>query len=115
MSNTESNPDSLLREKARLRKIGFVILVLGLVSAGLLYWMRNRPEDPALAEYRQSEERNASYQMQRLYGASGDVTHKLLDAMKRPANQAVVIIALTALVSGACFYLGRPFPNHKTD
>lgn len=109
MSNLESSHDSLLREKARLRKIGSVILIAGLVSAGLLYWIRNRPEDPALAEYRQSEERNATYQMERLYGTSGDVTHKLMDAMKRPGNQALAIVALTALASGACFYLGRPF------
>ena len=115
MSNTESSQDSLPHEKARLRKIGLVILLLGLVSAGLLYWIRNRPEDPALAEYRQSEERNARYQMEKLYGTSGDVTHKLLDAMERPGNQALAIIALTALVSGLCFYLGRPFPDdHKT-
>ncbi|HLX71055.1 MAG TPA: hypothetical protein VKV04_15625 [Verrucomicrobiae bacterium] len=107
----EPSPDSLLREKARLRKIGLVILLLGLAGAGLLYWIRNRPEDPALAEYRQSEERNASYQMEKLYGTSGDVTHKLLDAMKRPGNQALAIIALTTLVSGTCFYLGRSFPD----
>lgn len=115
MSNTEPNPDSLPCEKARLRKIGLVILLLGLVSAGLLYWIRNRPEDPALAEYRLSEERNAKLQMERLYGTSGDVTHKLMDVMSRPGNQALAIIALTAIVSGACFYLGRPLPDeHET-
>lgn len=110
-----SGTESLRREKARLRKIGLILLIAGLCCAGLVYWIGNRPEDPALAEYRQSEERNASRQMESLYGTSGDVMHKVMDAMHRPGNQALAIIGLTALVSGVCFYLGRPFPeNHET-
>jgi hypothetical protein len=106
--------ESLQREKARLRKIGLIVLIVGLGSAGLVYWAGNRPEDPTLAEYRQSEERNASRQMQSLYGASGGVMHKFMDAMRRPGNQALAIIVLTAVVSGVCFYLGRPIPdNHE--
>lgn len=103
--------DSLRREKARLRKIGLSILLAGLGCAGLVYWMGNRPEDPALAEFRQSEERSASRQMESLYGTSGDVMHKFMNAMSRPGNQALAIIALTAVVSGVCFYLGRPISD----
>jgi hypothetical protein len=107
--------ESLRREKARLRKIGLIVLIAGLACAGLVYWIGNRPEDPALAEYRQSEERNATRQMETLYGTSGDVMHKLMNAMKRPGNQALAVIALTGLVSGVCFYLGRPFSeDHQT-
>jgi hypothetical protein len=94
-----------------LRKIGLIILLAGLGTSGVVYWIGNRPQDPALAEYRQSEDRNASRQMESLYGTSGDVMHKLMNAMKRPGNQALAIIALTAVVSGVCFYLGRPFPE----
>lgn len=113
--NTEvpTGGESLHREKARLRKIGLIVIVVGLVSAGLVYWIGNRPEDPALAEYRQSEERSATRQMESLYGTSGDVMHKLMDAMKRPGNQALGIIVLTMLVSGGCFYLGRPLPEDR--
>ena len=115
MPDTEAseNLDSLRHEKARLRKIGLIILLAGLCSAGLVYLIGNRPEDPALAEYRQSEERNASRQMETLYGTSGDVMHKLMNAMKRPGNQALAIIALTVVVSGGCFYLGRPFAEDQ--
>jgi len=113
--NTEAptSPESLHREKARLRKIGLIVILAGLTSAGLVYWLGTRPEDPALAEYRQSEERNASRQMETLYGTSGDVMHKLMNAMKRPGNQALAIIALTVVVSGGCFYLGRPFAEDQ--
>jgi hypothetical protein len=111
--NTEvpTSSESLHREKARLRKIGLIILLVGLCCAGLVYWIGNRPEDPALTEYQQSEERNARRQMESLYGTSGDVMHKLMDAMKRPGHQALAIIVLTAVVSSVCFYLGRRFPE----
>lgn len=103
--------ESLHREKARLKKVGGVILLLGLVSAGLLYWIRTRPEDPALAQYRQDEARVVSRQMQMLYGTSGSVMQDFLTALKRPGTQAIIIIVVTALISGACFYLARPFPK----
>ena len=107
--------DSLRREIARMRKLGLIVLLAGLVSAGLVYWIGNRPEDPALAEYRQSEERNASRQMESLYGTSGDVMHKLMDAMRRPGNQALAIIGFAVVVSGVCFYLGRPFGDKQEN
>lgn len=99
------------REKARLKKVGVIILLLGLVSAGLLYWIRARPEDPALEQYRQDQSRAVSRQMQMLYGTSGNVMEDFVTALKRPGIQAIIIIVVTAVISGACFYLARPFPN----
>lgn len=99
------------REKARLRKIGLIILIAGLCSAGVVYWIGKRAEDPALADYRQAEARAESRQMEMLYGTSGDIMQELVTAMKRPGNQALAIVAVTALVSCACFYLGRPLPD----
>jgi len=103
--------ESLHREKARLKKVGALILLLGFASAGMLYWIRTRPEDPALEQYRQDESRAVSRQMQMLYGSSGNVMQDFVTALKRPGTQAIVIIAVTALISGACFYLARPFPE----
>ena len=111
---TPESPDeleSLQREKARLKKVGAAILLLGLVSAGLLYWIRTRPEDPALEQYRQDESRAVSRQMQMFYGTSGNVMQDFVTALKRPGTQAIIIVVVAALISGACFYLARPFPN----
>jgi hypothetical protein len=103
--------ESLHREKARLRKVGVIILFLGLASAGLLYWIRTRPEDPALEQYRRDESRAVSRQMQMLYGTSGNVMQDFLTALKRPGTEAIIIVIVTTLISGACLYLGRPFPR----
>lgn len=103
--------DSLRREKARLKTIGIIILLAGFASAGLLYWIRARPEDPALEQYRENLSRSETRQMESLYGTSGDVMQKLMTAFKRPGTQAITIVVFTVVISGACFYLGRPFPK----
>jgi hypothetical protein len=108
-AETAASLESLHREKARLRKIGVIVLLAGFCIAGLLYWTGNRPDDPALADYRQAEARAETRQMESLYGTSGDIMQKFMTAIKRPDTQAIAIIVITALVSGACFYLGRPF------
>ncbi len=106
-----ANLESLHREKARLRKIGLVILLVGLCSAGLVYWIGKSREDPALAQYRETEARAETRQMEQLYGTSGDVMQKLLTGMRRPRNQALTIVFATVLFSAGCFYLGRPLPD----
>lgn len=116
-TRTESpeSPESLHREKARLRKAGFIILLTGLCCAGVVYWIGSRPQDPALAQYREAEARAETRQMEMLYGTSGDIMQKFMTAMKHPGTQAVAIVAVTALVSCGCFYLGRPFPNGEAE
>ncbi len=106
-----SAQDSLHREKALLRKIGMIVLMLGLCSAGLVYWLGLRPQDPNLAEYRESVAIAEKRQMQRLYGQSGGITDDVLIDLKRPGTQSVIIILLTGFISGGCFYLGHPLPK----
>jgi hypothetical protein len=101
----------LHREKARLRLMGIIILVVGLSSAGLVYWHGTRAEDFRLEQYEEAQARAESRQMQLLYGTSGGVMQDFLNALKLPGNQALAISAVTVLIAGACFYLGRPFPT----
>jgi hypothetical protein len=112
--SAETDHASLHREKARLRLIGVIVLMLGLGSAGLVYWIGNRaPEDARLDEYRQSQARAESRQMQMLYGTSGGLMEDFLNALKRPGNQALGIGMITGLVAAGCFYLGRPLPKSE--
>jgi hypothetical protein len=111
-SDASGDLAALNREKARLRLAGVIVLSLGLVSAGVLYWARTR--DSNLDQYREAQARAESRQMQILYGTSGGLTADLTNALKQPANQALIIAVVSALLSGACFYLGRPLPS-STD
>jgi hypothetical protein len=97
---------ALNREKARLRKAGAIILAVGLISAGLLYWLRTH--DSNLDELRESQARAESRQMQLLYGRSGGITEDLSNALKRPGPQAGLIVAISGIIAAGCFYLGQP-------
>lgn len=112
-TNQNASPDSasLHREKARLRLIGIFILVLGVSIAGLVYWHGTRAQDARVEQYEQAQTRAETRQMQMLYGTSGGLMEDFLTALKRPGNQALLIIAISSLVAGGCFYLSRPLPN----
>ncbi len=49
--------------------------------------------------------------MQLLYGTSGGIVDDILNGLKRPRNQALLILAIGGIVAAGCFYLGRPLPE----
>lgn len=99
------------RRRARLRTVGFLILVLGLGSAGLVYRLGTRPAeaqpDLALVGYSRSRSR----QMSMLYGKSGLLIDDLCESLKHPGTQGVLLASFAALVASGCFYLAR-FPEN---
>lgn len=111
----QSDHASLHREKARLRWIGLVVLVLGLATAGIVYWHGTRGQDADLQmqEYEQSKARAESRQMQMLYGTSGGLMQDFFDSMKQPGNQAMAIGGISVVIAAACFYLGRPLADDE--
>lgn len=100
---------ALHREKRRLRTAGAIILAVGLISAGLLYWLRT--ENSNLDQLRESQARAESRQMQLLYGRSGGITEDLSNTLKRPGPQAWLIVIISGVVAAGCFYLGQPIPE----
>ena len=110
-AETSIDSAALHREKARLRLIGIIVLLLGLGIAGIVYWHGQPAEDARLEEFEQSQIRAESRQMQILYGTSGGVMEDLLNDLKQPKNQALAIVIISGLIAAGCFYLGRPFPE----
>lgn len=94
------------RQAKRLRRAGILVLLLGLATAGMLYWIRTHTgpnEDDLLAGNAKAE----SYQMEMLYGKMGLLTHKLSEALKQPGTQACLIAAVSVLTALGCFYVAR--------
>jgi flagellar basal body-associated protein FliL len=103
-----SNRDSGSRGRTRLRIIGVVALLLGLGSAGIVYWMGTRAadvsDDSSMAGFNKADSR----QMGMLYGQMGVMMQELIDDLKRPSIQAIIILVIAALVAVGCFYFARP-------
>jgi len=108
MDPVPANPPALsastLKHRARFRTAGRVALALGIASASLLYWLRTRNPgsgtDPMLEGYSKPEIR----QMEILYGKMGIVTSDLLDSLKQPGTQAMLILGVSGLLAAGCFF-----------
>jgi hypothetical protein len=105
--NTHENPSTSgvrTRRVRQVRIVGLIVLLLGLGSAGGVYWLGTREpdlaDDPMMLRYRKTTTR----QMGLLFGRAGLMTDDATEALKRPGNQAVVIVAFSTIVSLGCFY-----------
>src|ERR1700691_1786092 len=99
--------DSSKRRAQRLRIIGRVILILGIASAGIVYWLGTRSadlsDDPSMVGYNKPEQR----QMEILYGKQGELIEDWSNDLKQPGTQAIIIGVAAGLVAGGCFYFAR--------
>ena len=108
MSKETPGPIASARQRARkFRVTGVVILTLGIVVAGVVYWLGTRSPDlsasPSMAGYDKPVQR----QMAMLYGRQGRLIEEWSDDLKQPGTQAFLIVAAAALVAGVCFYFAR--------
>ena len=102
-----SGPHSSSRRSAQLRMIGIVVLVLGLGSAGVVYWLGTRSpdvmDDISMLGYNKAQTR----QMGMLYGKMGPVIEEWFDDLKQPGTQAEIIVVVSILAGAGCFYFAR--------
>ena len=95
------------RHSARLRMIGIIVLVLGLGSAGAVYWLGTHApdvsDDISMVGYNKARTR----QMGMLYGKMGPIIEGWFDDLKEPGTQAEIIVAVSILISAGCFYFAR--------
>ena len=83
------------------------MLVLGLGSASVVYWLGTRAADVSgdlsMVGYNKSEER----QMGILYGKQGELIEEWTNDLKQPGTQAAIIAAAAILFAAGCFYFAR--------
>jgi flagellar basal body-associated protein FliL len=107
VNDEKTSPDSSPKRAARLRTIGVIVLVLGLGSAGLVYWLGTRSpdvmDDLSMVGYNKAQTR----QMGMLYGKMGPVIEEWFDDLKQPGTQAKIIVVVSTLIAAGCFYFAR--------
>jgi len=114
VNDEKTSPDSSSKRAARFRLIGIIVLVLGLGSAGVVYWLGTRSpdvtDDLSMVGYNKAQTR----QMAMLYGKMGPVIEEWFDDLKQPGTQAEIIVAISILVAIGCFYIAR-LSGHDND
>jgi hypothetical protein len=114
MSVNDKTPgpvSSARRQARRLWFIGIIVLLLGMSSAGVVYWIGTRAadlsDDPSMAGFDKAQSR----QMGILYGKQGELIQDLSDDLKQPGTQAFIIAAASVAVACGCFYFARLLEN----
>ena len=103
MDNASARRDSTGRESAQLRVIGIVVLVMGILGAGVFYVIETRYAKPTMNELMPGYARQEARQIGMLMGTFGVQMLEWRDALERPGTEAVLIAAASALVALACF------------
>jgi hypothetical protein len=103
--NQQPTDETALKRGVRLKRIGAVVLALGIAGAGFVYWHGTRSADfsgdPSMARFNRAQ----AHQMGVMYGKSGQMVDDLVDALKNPDVQAGLIAAISVLFALSCFYL----------
>lgn len=106
-SNGAAGAVSSRKQQKRLRVIGILVLFLGLVCAGAIYWTGTHSTEPSEDELLPGNARAESHQMELLYGKMGLLTMELSDDLKQPGTQALLIAIGSVLAAAGCFYFAR--------
>ena len=100
---------------ARLRLIGALVLICGVVSACVLYWIQIRSAAPELDESAWGYARAQQHQMGQMMGTLGVMMAKWTDALGEPGPQAIIIATAAALVAALCFRVAFLMDLPQTD
>lgn len=106
-NNPIGAPHPSRKQPKRLRLIGVIVLLLGLVGAGVVYWRGTHSTEPSEDELLPGNARAESRQMEILYGKLGLLTWELSDDLKQPGTQAFLIATVSVLFAAGCFYFAR--------
>jgi hypothetical protein len=86
---------------------GGIVLLLGISSACLVYWIRTRSpdlsDDLSMVGFNRAESR----QMGQLFGKMGLLIEDWTNDLKQPGTQAILIASATILIALGCFYFAR--------
>jgi hypothetical protein len=84
-----------------------LVLLVGIGSAGLIYWIGTRSpdvmNDPSMVGFNNARRR----QMGNLYGKMGLELDQFFDDLKQPGTQAEILIGISILAAAGCFYFAR--------
>jgi len=111
--NNQPGAEPVERRTKHWRTTGVCVLLLGGVIAGLVWWRGTQSpsiqDDPAMLGFNRAAHR----QMGMFFGKSGYLIDDLLDSLKEPDTQAILIGATALVIAIVCFLFARlPAASH---
>jgi hypothetical protein len=107
VNDPQPGPVPASRRSARLRLIGIIVLLAGVIGAGTVYWLGSRSpnisDDLSMVGFNRAQRR----QMGQLYGKMGTFIEDCSEDLKRPGTQAVLIAGFSVVVAYGCFFFAR--------
>jgi hypothetical protein len=95
----------MFMNRRRLRAIGTLVLLLGFVGAGLVYWTGAPPEDLSDDMLTPDNSKKAARDIEVNFGKMGLLMVNLSDDLRQPGTQAALIVVVSILLASGCFYL----------
>lgn len=87
----------------RMKRMGLAIMILGVASAALLYLIETRNAGPSMEELMPGYSRANSRLMGIYYGHAGQMMWEWRQALAQPATQALIVVAVAAILAAGCF------------
>ncbi len=103
----------------RLRVIGTLLLLLGFVGAGMVYWTGAPPEDLSDDVLSANNSKKVARDIEVNFGKMGLLAVNLSEELRQPDTQAAVIVVVSILLASGCFYFaglqGRGHAGRNTQ
>lgn len=97
----------------RLRLAGIIVLLLGVVAAGIIWGLGTRVPDSSGDLSMQKFDRARRIQMGQLFGGMGGLIQDSSDAVKQPGVQAGLILAAAVILAAGCFFFAHRIAAHQ--
>src|SRR5579872_4285602 len=92
---------------ARLRTVGLVTLLAGVVLAGARFWMGSSAADSRVDLSTPETSKKVARDVERDFGKMGLFSSNLMDDLRDPGTQAALIAGVSILVAAGCFYVAH--------
>lgn len=106
-NDPQVGPGPASRRSARLRLTGVIVLLAGVIGAGIVYWQGTRSpalsDDLSMVGFNRAQRR----QMGQLYGKMGTFIEDWSEDLKRPGTQAAIIVGASVIIAYGCFFFAR--------
>jgi hypothetical protein len=101
------------RVPRRLRAIGTLVLIAGVIAAAWLYWIDTHRAGQTIEELLPGSTALNARQMRLLYGNAVEFVYEIYQEWKSPAGQALTVAVISCATAAVCFRAAWAREHHS--